>query len=147
MVVRMSTNPKSEPDATSAAGRPMSYVLVVDDEEPLRNLLRRQLIGWGYSVRTASNANEALELMFAEPAAIAVIDLDLRVPGYDGLWLTDRIRETWTHTVVIIASGADEIDTVDQRKNLGVIAAYVVKPYDRELLRETLARAARKRDV
>jgi CheY-like chemotaxis protein len=123
----------------------MSYVLVVDDEEPLRNLLRRQLIGWGYSVRTASNANDALELMFAEPADIAVIDLDLRVPGYDGLWLTDRIRETWKHTVVIIASGADEVESVDQRKNLGVIAAYVVKPYDRELLRETLARSAKKR--
>jgi DNA-binding NtrC family response regulator len=122
----------------------MSYVLVVDDEEPLRNLLRRQLIGWGYSVRTAANADEALELMIAEPATIAVVDIDLRSPGQDGLWLADRIRETWKQTVIIIASGADEIEIADGKKSRGEIAAYVVKPYDRDLLRETLARAKQK---
>jgi len=44
----------------------MSYVLVVDDEKSIRVVLRRLLEGWGYVVREAANANDALEVMLAE---------------------------------------------------------------------------------
>jgi CheY-like chemotaxis protein len=118
----------------------MSYVLVVDDEEPIRNILRRQLVGWGYSVRTASDAKEALELMFAEPAAIALIDI--RMPGRDGLWLADRLRAKWSKTAVIMVTGVGEIGTMENIKRLGVID-YVQKPFVRELLRQALERAAK----
>jgi CheY-like chemotaxis protein len=118
----------------------MSYVLVVDDEQPIRTILRRQLIGWGYNVRTASNSNDALELMFAEPATIALIDI--RMPGKDGLWLTERIREKWPKTSVIIATGVDDIEIVETSKDLGVVD-YVRKPFERELLRQALGRAVR----
>jgi len=62
-----------------------SYVLVVDDEEPIRSFLRRRLEGWGYTVRGAGSATAALELMVADPATIAIIDIG--IPGHDGLWL------------------------------------------------------------
>jgi CheY-like chemotaxis protein len=118
----------------------MSYVLVVDDEEPIRNLLRRQLASWGYSVRTAANAKEALELMFAEPAAIALIDI--RMPGRDGVWLAERIREKWGKTAVVMVTGVDDIGVVENSKHLGVID-YVRKPFVRELLRQALEGAAK----
>jgi DNA-binding NtrC family response regulator len=118
----------------------MSYVLVVDDEELIRNLLRRQLAGWGYNVRTASNATEALELMFAEPAAIALIDI--LMPGRDGLWLAERIRDKWSKTAVIIVSGVGDIGMVENSKELGVID-YIQKPFVKELLRQALERAAK----
>jgi DNA-binding NtrC family response regulator len=118
----------------------MSYVLVVDDEEPVRNILRRQLAGWGYRVRTASNAKDALELMFAEPAAIALIDIVM--PGRDGLWLAERIRDKWSKTAVIMVTGVGEIGIVENSKQLGVID-YVQKPFVRELLRQALERAAK----
>src|SRR5258705_197134 len=97
----------------------MSYVLIVDDEEPIRNLLRRQLAGWGYSVRTASTAMEALELMAAEPAAIALVDF--RMPGQDGLWLTERLHQRWRKTVVVIITGADDVEVIEKTKKLGVV--------------------------
>jgi CheY-like chemotaxis protein len=52
----------------------MSYVLVVDDEELIRKVLRRRLKDSGYQVKEAANAVEALEMMLMEPAAVALID-------------------------------------------------------------------------
>jgi two-component system response regulator (stage 0 sporulation protein F) len=116
----------------------MSYVLVVDDEDPIRLVLRKRLERWGYSVKDASNAAEALELMAAEPAIIALLDIGM--PGHDGLWLAERIRAQWTQTPIIMASGADDIKLVEKCRSLGAVA-YVTKPFDKELLRQALLRA------
>lgn len=118
----------------------MPYVLIVDDEEPIRNLLRRQVAGLGYRVRTASTSMEALELMGAEPADIALIDL--RMPGRDGLWLTERIHELWRKTVVVIITAVDDITLIENNKKV-VVVDYLRKPFDRESLRRSLERAAK----
>jgi CheY-like chemotaxis protein len=122
----------------------MSYVLVVDDEEAIRNLLRRQLAGWGYSVRTASTAMDALELMRAEPAVIALVDL--RMPGHDGMWLTERIHEQWPRAAVVIITGLDDVEVIENSKKLGIVG-YVRKPFARELLRQALEGAAKAVDA
>jgi DNA-binding NtrC family response regulator len=114
------------------------YVLVVDDEEPIRTLLRRRLESWGYPVKEADNAATALEQMFSEPAAIAIIDI--RMPGHNGLWLAEQIRQRWSKTAIIIATGADDIGLIDKSRKLGA-TDYVLKPFDRELLRQALVRA------
>ena len=86
-------------------------VLVVDDEPPVREFLTRWLEGWGYAVRQAGSAAEALEVMFAEPASIMVCDI--KMPGgHDGLWLAERVRAQWPHTAIIMATGDLEIRTV-----------------------------------
>jgi CheY-like chemotaxis protein len=118
----------------------MPYVLIVDDEEPIRNLLRRQVAGLGYRVRTASTAMGALELMGAEPADMALIDL--RMPGRDGLWLTERIHEKWRKTAVVIITAVDDITLIENNKEIGVVD-YLRKPFDRESLRQALERAAK----
>ena len=118
----------------------MSYVLVVDDEEPIRRLLSRKLTGWGYAVKTACDATEALEFMLADPAYIALIDI--RMPGRNGLWLTEYFRDKWKDTVVVIITGADDIAVIEKSKRLGVVD-YVRKPFDRELLRQAMERAAK----
>ena len=97
----------------------MSYVLVVDDEEPIRNLLSRQLAGWGYSVRTASTAMEALELMAAEPAAIALVDL--RMPGQDGVWLIDRLHRQWRKTVFVVITAVGDIEVIESSKSSALL--------------------------
>jgi CheY-like chemotaxis protein len=117
----------------------MPYVLVVDNAAPVRSFLRRRLRHLGYRAKEASNAAEALEMMLAEPAAIAVIDI--RMPGQDGFWLAERIRERWSDTAIIIASGADDVEFVEKSRQLGAVD-YVMKPFDRELLRQALHRAA-----
>jgi CheY-like chemotaxis protein len=117
----------------------MSYVLVVDDDESIRKVLRKRLERWGYTVKDASNAAEALEHMLAEPAVIALLDISM--PGHDGLWLAERIRARWSKTPIIMASGADDMEVVERSRKLGAVD-YVMKPFDQELLRQALLRAA-----
>ena len=116
-----------------------SYVLVVDDEERICHLLRRRLEGWGYRVETALTATEALEMMLADPASIAV--LDIRMPGHDGLWLAEQIRQRWK-TAIIIATAADDMGSIERSRQVGAVD-YVLKPFDRELLRQAMQRAAK----
>jgi DNA-binding NtrC family response regulator len=116
-----------------------SYVLIVDDEEPIRRFLRRRLEGWGYTVKEAESATQALERMLSEPAAIAIIDITM--PGRDGLWLAEQIRKRWSKTAIIMATGADDMRSVEESRQLGAVD-YVLKPFDRELLRQALVRAS-----
>jgi DNA-binding NtrC family response regulator len=116
-----------------------SYVLVVDDEEPICTLLRRQLEGWGYAVEIALNATEGLERMLVDPASIAIVDL--KMPGRDGLWLAEQIHKRWPRTAIIIATGAHEFGSIEESRTLGVVD-WVLKPFDREQLRHIITRAA-----
>lgn len=113
----------------------MSYVLVVDDQEQVRDLLRRYLEDWGFEVKEATNATEALNEMKTRTAAIAI--LDLRMPGQTGLWLAEQIHRRWKSTGIIIVSADSEaarLHTYD----------HIVKPIDREQFRETVQRVARR---
>jgi DNA-binding NtrC family response regulator len=115
-----------------------SYVLVVDDEEINRRAFRRRLESWDYRVKEAENATVALEMMVAEPAAIAIVDI--RMPGHDGIWLAQRIRERWSKTAIIIATGADDLESIEKSRSLGAID-YVVKPFDKQLLHRAIEKA------
>ena len=116
----------------------MTQVLVVDDEPAIRRFLMRWLEGWGYAVREAGTATEALALMMAEPASIVLCDI--KMPGHDGLWLVERLHEKWPGTAVIMASCIDDLPTVMRSRQQGAVD-YVQKPFGRELLRQSLQRA------
>jgi DNA-binding NtrC family response regulator len=118
------------------------HVLIVDDEPSIRRLLRRQLERWGYTVKEAVNATEAYRMMLSEPASIALIDI--RMPGsHDGLWLAERIHDNWMETAIIMASGADDIRSIEISRRLGAVD-FLSKPFDRELLVQALRRASLK---
>jgi len=117
----------------------MAYVLVVDDEEAIRKLLTRWLGGWGYESRQAANATEALTHMGVEPAAIILCDV--MMPVHDGIWLAEQVRNRWPQTAVIMASSAQDMDTVMRMRKQGAVD-YVTKPFGREMLRQALQRAS-----
>lgn len=119
----------------------MAYVLVVDDEDSIRRLLTRWLEGWGYQSKQASSANDALELMTAEPAAIILCDV--MMPVHDGIWLAEQVRSRWPDTAVIMASSAQDMETVMRMRKQGAVD-YVTKPFGREMLRQALQRASEK---
>lgn len=117
----------------------MAYLLVVDDDPSIRSVLGRRLRQWGYEVKEAPGATEALEIMMVEAPAIVLLDINM--PGHDGLWLAERIRGKWTGIPIIMVSGKDDIDVVQRAQKLGAVD-FVRKPFDREILRQALARAA-----
>ena len=113
-------------------------VLVVEDDRAQRDLLRRWLEHWGYAVRVAASAGEALALMLVEPAEILLVDIVM--PGPNGLWLIERVRAKWSTAIVVVVSGLVERPTVERAQKLGAVD-YVTKPFGREMLRQAMDRA------
>ena len=118
---------------------PQLSVLVVDDDDAIRKLLRRWLEQWQFAVRTAGSATDALTLMIAHPAAIVLCDI--RMPGRDGVWLMQQIREAWPQTVLVMTSAVSEPEVVEQVRMLGAVD-FVTKPVGRESFRQAIDRAA-----
>ena len=116
-------------------------VLIVDDEAPIRALLRRWLAGWGYGVRDVGDAVEALTVMAADPADIVLCDINM--PEHDGLWLAEQVHAQWPATAVIMSTARDDSETVRTSRKIGAVA-YVIKPFDPVMLREALDDASRR---
>jgi response regulator RpfG family c-di-GMP phosphodiesterase len=112
-------------------------VLIVDDENNVRDLMARWLESGGYSVVTAASAEEALQRLEAATPAVALCDI--RMPGHDGLWLADRIRQAYPETAVIMATGVQDVGPAVQSLRQGVID-YLTKPFGRDRLREAVTR-------
>jgi DNA-binding NtrC family response regulator len=109
-------------------------ILLVDDEEFLRELGTRLLNQYGYHVIMASNGKEAVEIYQREGESISLIILDLIMPEMDGRQCLGEILRIDPNAKVIIASGYSESGPAS-----GAIAGgakgFVRKPYDmRQLL-------------
>jgi CheY-like chemotaxis protein len=102
-------------------------VLVVDDEEQVRLVLRRWIEADGHEVREAESAERALTVLEGWPAAIAFCDIQMG--GNDGLWLTREIRTRFPSTVVVLATGISSVPSALSMQ-AGVVA-YLVKPFER----------------
>jgi two-component system KDP operon response regulator KdpE len=108
-------------------------ILVIDDEPPIRKLLRMGLASQGYEVLEAPNGRTALELLAEKPALVI---LDLGLPDVDGLELLRRIRQAQEGVpIVVLSSRGDEAGKV-AALDLGA-DDYVTKPFGME---ELLAR-------
>jgi putative nucleotidyltransferase with HDIG domain len=112
-------------------------VLVVDDENVVRDLMSRWLEAGGYSVASAAGADEALGLMQTRPPAVALCDI--RMPGRDGLWLADRIRQNYPETAVIMATGIHDLGAAAVSLREGVVD-YLTKPFGRDRLQDAVVR-------
>ena len=112
-------------------------VLVVDDEIGVRELMARWLASGGYDVRTAANADEALQRVSADAPAVALCDI--RMPGHDGLWLAQNIRQSAPETAVIMATGVQDVTSAVTSLRQGVID-YLTKPFGRERFRDAVVR-------
>lgn len=100
-------------------------VLVVDDEKPLRDFVRRNLEVRGYTVLTASNGIEALANFQNE--SIHLVIMDIMMPHMDGLEATRRIREE-SHVPIIILTAMDEEADKVRAFDLGA-DDYLTKPF------------------
>ena len=114
-------------------------VLIVDDEEPLRKLLRHWVEAEGATVIEAGTAEEGLALA-QSGGAPAVALCDIRLPAKDGLWLAEQLHVGFPETVVMMTTGVLEFDAAVNSLQSGVVD-YLVKPFSRERLTEAVNRA------
>ncbi|MFO1208158.1 MAG: response regulator [Amaricoccus sp.] len=107
------------------------HVLVVDDDERLRELLRKFLARNGFMVTTARDAAHARRLL--EGLEFDLMVLDVMMPGEDGLQLTAGLRETMTTPILLLTARGDADDRI---RGLEAGADdYLGKPFEpRELL-------------
>ena len=104
----------------------MLNILVVDDEEPFRRLLKNELTRKGYSVSVAADGGEALRLM-SNNAFDAVL-LDVVMPGMDGLSLMKTLKEDPSAPPIIVLTGKATVETAVEAMKNGAYD-YLTKPY------------------
>ncbi len=119
-------------------------MLIVDDEQRLRDLVRGYLEREGFTVLTAADGHTALDL--ARQDAPNVVVLDLMLPGIDGLEVCRRLRTFSDAYVIMLTAKAEEIDRI---VGLEVGADdYLTKPFSpRELIARVRAMLRRPRQV
>ncbi len=122
------------PDQTDPArGR----ILVVDDEEPVRQAIVDSLHHDGYEVRAASDGIAALEYLEREPFALVITDIVM--PQMDGLSFIKAAGQRGYRTAYIVMTGYTDWDAAVEAMKLGA-ADYLPKPFPLELLRMVVGR-------
>jgi len=117
---------RAEPVMAEAMEMPSS-VLVVDDEPIVLQLFSRVLNEKGLSTRTASSAEEALELL--QQGGIACVLADKNMPGMDGIEMLRRVREAQPHCAFIVMTGYASTESAIEALRLGAVD-YLQKPFD-----------------
>lgn len=115
-----------------------ALVLVVDDEEPLREAVSTLLSGAYYRTEFAADGAEALTRFLAKRREIRVILTDLQMPGLDGLWLVQAIRKVSKDVRLVVATGVLVPDQQKALKDAGA-DAIVLKPFAARALLEAVA--------
>jgi DNA-binding NtrC family response regulator len=118
---------------------PSLILLVVDDDEHIREVCRSVACETGMKVLDVSTAEEALELL--EVSSVDILLTDLRLPGTSGLELLKRVTVTHPDVAVIMLTQYGTIDSAVQATRMGA-ADYVTKPFRLEELRARLEQVA-----
>jgi len=119
----------------------MANLLIVDDELGMRQFLTHLLQREGHSVRTAESGARALEELRKEPADLIISDV--KMPDINGIELLRAARELLPEVEVIMMTAFASVDTAREAFLLGAYD-FVQKPFDNDLLKETVARALEK---
>jgi len=117
----------------------MARILLVDDEEPVRALLKRSLELDGHSVTTAIDGADAMERVQEVGGAFDLLVTDIRMPIMDGIALTLAIKRDYPDLIVLLMTGF--ADQRERAKGLDELVADVLtKPFGVADLRNTVNR-------
>ena len=115
-------------------------ILIVDDEESVRNSLYDWFIEDGYRVEYAENAKKALSLL--ESDTFDIILADIKMPGMDGLEMLRRIKLLKRDSIVIVMTAFATVDTAVQALKDGAFD-YITKPFDPDDLSHLIRNASK----
>lgn len=116
-------------------------VMLVDDEDAIREILGLSIADLGYEVETAANGEAAIALF--SRFAPGIVLTDIKMPGMDGIELLKRLKELNPDTEVIMVSGHGDMDLVVKSLQYEALD-FITKPIRDELLVSALKRAAEK---
>lgn len=118
-------------------------ILVVDDEEQIREMFRHAFSRAGYSVETMESAEEAIEIMQESPSW--VLFLDLKLPGMNGVELCTQIRKDWPMAIPYAVTGYASLFELSDCRNAG-FEDYFIKPVNLTDLLDAAEHAFKKLD-
>jgi two-component system, OmpR family, response regulator MprA len=108
-------------------------ILVVDDDQAVRDALRRALTMQGYSVEVAADGEEALATLSKNGTVVDLLVVDILMPGLDGLEVTRRLRADGNQLPILMLTARDQVS--DRVEGLEAGADdYLVKPFALEEL-------------
>ncbi len=119
----------------------MANLLIVDDELGMRQFLTHLFQREGHSVRAAENGHEAMDLLRTAPSDLIISDV--RMPDMNGIELLRSARELLPDIEVVMMTAFANVDSAREAFLLGAYD-FVQKPFDNDLLKETVARALEK---
>jgi len=130
---------KEEISVTKAsnAWRGTGTILVVDDENTVLDVTRHMIQNLGFTVLTAHNGREAIDIFQAQNDEICCVVLDLTMPQMDGDECYRELQKIRTDVRVLLSSGHSEVD-VAQRFAGRNIAGFIQKPFKSQKLAEKL---------
>ena len=119
----------------------IEYILIVDDDADIRQQISEYVALYGYRPSTAADAEEAINLL--ENKSYDVVITDIKMPGMDGLALTDIIKKEYASDVIVI-TGYSENHSYEEAVKKGA-SDFVFKPVRLEELLLRLKRVLRER--
>lgn len=122
----------------------MTNILVVDDEEQIRRLLKLTLSGIGYICTLAADGAEARKCLDKQPFDLALCDVNM--PGESGIDLARHIASEYEDTAVIIVTAVDDPKTADAAIEAGTYG-YIIKPFNPNELIINIRNALRQREL
>jgi CheY-like chemotaxis protein len=130
---------EAEPDGRHGDPAPVGKptVLLVDDEDIVRNVAKNMIALLGYEVVTACDGDEALQIYKLNPAAISCVVLDLSMPKMDGEACLRELRGLGHDAKVVLSSGYDENELLERFEGKG-LSGFIKKPYKMDQLRTLL---------
>jgi putative nucleotidyltransferase with HDIG domain len=120
---------------------PKPLVLVVDDEAPIRQSLKRLLRRFPIEVVTTESPHEAIGIL--SEREVAVVVTDYMMPGMNGIELLTLIRQRWPKVVSIMITACSDVRLAAEAVNQRLIRAFITKPWDLSELREQIMDAIR----
>ncbi|WP_075529015.1 response regulator [Sporosarcina ureilytica] len=105
----------------------MKNVLIVDDQQGIRLLLKELFKKEGYGTKLAANGGEALQQVKQEQPDCIL--LDMKMPGMDGIDVLKQLKREWPEIPVIMMTAYEELKLIEQALEIGA-EKYFTKPFD-----------------
>jgi len=129
-------------DPLAGAAPSRTAILVVDDEQAVRDVLSEGLQDSGYRCASASNGSDALELLKTDQYSLVLSDIDM--PKMDGVKLLQAVKQLSADIEVVMITGVVDVEVAVRAIRMGA-SDYLTKPFNLDQVRITVERALEKR--